>query len=573
MSLASTLLARAAGLPRAQTEDVVCEQDLRVTMHDGAVLLADRWVQRGTRDEPQPTVLVRSPYGRRQVFGLIFGRTLAERGLQIIVQSTRGTFDSEGEFNPFEERADGLATLDWIRAQPWHAERIALLGPSYLGLAVWAVAPEAGDDLAALAIQVGPSQFHGATFPGGGPALETAGSWLALIDAQERRLVPLAIASAVARLPKHFMQLPLGNFDVHATGAEVQWYREALSSLNRDDPFWAARDYARGVANVTAPVQLIGGWHDVFLPWMLEDFAVRQAAGRTTQLIVGPWVHTSPGLIAAGMREALAWLRAHVLGDDRLVRRDAISVFITGEPAGGWRALESWPPPDTGERRLWVGAGGRLQDIEPDDAPAAGDRYRYDPAHPTPSLGGPHLLARRPIVDNRLLEARADVLTYTAPPLTQAVEAIGVARVELHVRASAPYFDLFARVCDVDRDGASRNVCDALARVAPRRFEQAADGSWHVAFDLWPMGHRFAAGHRIRLQVSSGAHPRYARNPGTGESPMTATALQAVELELLHGARHPSVLVLPAAPPRAPTEHASRAAAHATGGGRRRVLT
>jgi hypothetical protein len=59
------------------------------------------------------------------------------------------------------------------------------------------------------------------------------------------------------------------------------------------------------------------------------------------------------------------------------------------------------------------------------------------------------------------------------------------------------------------------------------------------------MGHRFAAGHRIRLQVSSGAHPRSARNPGTGEDLATATRLQPVDLELLHGALRPSVLVLP----------------------------
>ncbi|HEV2060553.1 MAG TPA: X-Pro dipeptidyl-peptidase, partial [Solirubrobacteraceae bacterium] len=68
MSLASAVLARIARLPRAQSEDVVCEQDLRVTMGDGVVLLADRWVLRAKRDSPQPTVLVRSPYGRRQVF-------------------------------------------------------------------------------------------------------------------------------------------------------------------------------------------------------------------------------------------------------------------------------------------------------------------------------------------------------------------------------------------------------------------------------------------------------------------------------------------------------------------------
>jgi len=60
--------------------------------------------------------------------------------------------------------------------------------------------------------------------------------------------------------------------------------------------------------------------------------------------------------------------------------------------------------------------------------------------------------------------------------------------------------------------------------------------------------HRFAPGHRIRLQVSSGAHPRYARNPGTGEDPATATALEPVDLEVLRGAQHSSVLILPRGP-------------------------
>jgi putative CocE/NonD family hydrolase len=547
MSLPSALLARASRLPRAQTEDVVCEKDLRVTMDDGAVLLADRWVARATRDERQPTVLVRSPYGRRHAVGLIMGRILAERGLQAVVQSVRGTFDCDGVFDPFDERADGLATLRWIRTQPWHGERIALLGPSYLGIVQWAAAPGAGDDIAALAIQVSPSSAHGATFPGGSPALETAGSWLAVIEGQESRVPPLGITRVVARLPALFMRLPLGEFDVNATGGEVRWFRRALASPHRDDAYWAARDHAPGVTQVAAPVQLIGGWYDIFLPGMLEDHAARQAAGLPTQLIIGPWAHTSPGLIAAGMREALAWLRAHLLGDRRLVRPDAIRVRVTGEQIGdGWRSLERWPPPGTGERRLWVAGDGRLLQDAPAGAPAGGDGYRYDPAHPTPALGGPHLLARLPVVDNRPLELRSDVLTYTTQPLAQPVEAIGVARVELCVRASEPHFDLFARVCDVGPLGASRNVCDALMRVSPERLQPAADGCWRVAFELWPLAHRFAAGHRIRLQVSSGAHPRYARNPGTGEDPSTATALRPVDVELLHGAPHPSVLVLPA---------------------------
>ena len=545
MSLASAVLARLAHLPRPLTEDVVCEKNLRVTMDDGAVLLADRWVPRATRDVPQPTVLVRSPYGRRQAFGLIFGRALAERGLQVIVQSVRGTFGSEGEFNPFDERADGLATLDWIRAQPWHGERIAMVGPSYLGLVQWAVAPELGDDVVALAIQVSASQFHGQTYPGGSLALETSLTWLVIIAAQES---PLSFPRALARLRRLFRELPLGELDVGATGAEVTWFRAAMATPLREDVFWAARDYAAGVAQVTVPVQLVGGWYDILLPWMLEDFAALQAAGREPQLIMGAWAHTSPALVGAGMREAIGWLRAHLLDDDRLVRPGAVRVQVTGERTGddGWRTLASWPPPGTGERRLWVAGGGRLREDPPaGDRPGGADAYRYDPADPTPSLGGPLLLARHPVVDNAPLETRADVLTYTTGPLADAVEAIGVARAELHVRCSAPWFDVFARVCDVDADGVSRNVCDALMRVAPEPYEQADDGSWHLSFDLWPMGHRFAARHRIRLQVSSGAHPRYARNPGTGEDPATATQLRPVDVELLRGPTHPSHVVLP----------------------------
>ncbi len=544
MTAGSEILARRMRLPRAATHDVVCEQDLRATMDDGAVLLADRWVPRSARSEPQPTVLIRSPYGRRQLVGLIYGRLLAERGLQVVIQSVRGTFGSEGQFSPFDERADGLATLRWIREQPWHSERIAMLGPSYLGLVQWAVAPDAGDDLVGLAIQVSASQFHGQTYAGGSLSLETVASWLVLVAEQERRFAPLAMARALRRLPTQLSDLPLVDLDERATGAEVSWFREGLAHTGRDDSYWAVRDFAGGVAKVTAPVQLIGGWQDIFLPWMLEDFAALRAAGREPRLMIGPWTHTAPGLVTAGVRDGLAWLRARLLDDDRLVPPATVRVYLTGERAGGgWRDLPGWPPPDLDERRLWLGDDRRLDPERPGSA--SSDGYRYDPRDPTPSVGGPVLLSREPVVDNRALEARVDVLTYTTAALTSPTEAIGPVQVELWLRASSSDFDVFARVCDVDPEGASLNVCDALARIAPGRFEQFPDGTWRVAFGLWPMGHRFASGHRIRLQVSSGAHPRYARNPGTGEDPLTATTLQAVDVELLHGPEQPSVLILP----------------------------
>jgi uncharacterized protein len=547
MSLLGEILARRWRLPRAQTRAVVCDRDLRVEMDDGAVLLADRWVAAATRGRPQPTVLVRSCYGRRGFFGLLHGRLLAERGLQVVIQSVRGTFGSDGTFNPFDERADGLATLRWLRSQPWHSGPIGMTGESYLGLVQWAVAADAGDDLTALTIQGSASQFHGQSYPGGSMSLETSAQWLTMIALQERRYAPLPMALGLRRLHSLLSKAPLEDLDRRLTGGEVAWFREALSSREREDAFWVHRDFSAGVPEVKARVQMITGWYDSFTPWQLEDFAALQRADRSRQLIIGPWTHTAEGLAAAGVREGLAWLRSHLLGDSRLVDPAPVRVFVTGERIGdGWRTFARWPPEESAEQHLWITGDDRLA-WEPPAAGVDGSRrYRYDPADPTPSVGGPVMLAARPVRDNRRLESRSDVVTFTTGPLEGAFEAIGPVRVELWARASAPYFDLFARVCEVTPRGVSRNVCDALASVGPGRFERADDdGAWRVPFDLWPIAHRFTAGNRIRLQISSGAHPRYVRNPGTGEDPLAANYQRPVEVELLYGRERPSSLVLP----------------------------
>jgi uncharacterized protein len=311
-----------------------------------------------------------------------------------------------------------------------------------------------------------------------------------------------------------------------------------------------AGDFSAGVAKVNARVQMITGWYDAFTPWQLQDFAELQRAGRPPQLMIGPWAHTTEDLVGTGVRQGLAWLRGHLLADARLIDPTPVRLFVTGERSGGgWRRYERWPPDESAQRRMWISGRDRLSWDPPRASPGGGSRYRYDPADPTPSFGGPIMLATKPVRDNRPLEARADVLVFTTAPLQEAVEAIGEARVELWVRASQPYFDLFARVCDVDPEGASWNVCDALASVAPARFRRSdEDGTWRVQFDLWPVAHRFAAGNRIRLQVSSGAHPRYVRNPGTGEDPLAAKTLRAVDVELVYGPQHPSSLVLPVSP-------------------------
>ena len=60
--------------------------------------------------------------------------------------------------------------------------------------------------------------------------------------------------------------------------------------------------------------------------------------------------------------------------------------------------------------------------------------------------------------------------------------------------------------------------------------------------------HRLGAGHRLRAQISGGAHPRFARNLGTGKPLATGTRLVPVDIEIGHGSGRPCVLTLPETP-------------------------
>jgi putative CocE/NonD family hydrolase len=142
-------------------------------------------------------------------------------------------------------------------------------------------------------------------------------------------------------------------------------------------------------------------------------------------------------------------------------------------------------------------------------------------------------------VDNTKLEARPDVLTYTTAALEEDVEVIGEVSAQVWFRSSRPWADVFVRLCDVDPHGRSYNVCDGLVSLT------GSDEISSATVQLWPTAYLFQRGHRIRVQVSSGAFPRFARNPGTGEPHRTATTLLPADQAVYHDPTHPSAVFLP----------------------------
>jgi uncharacterized protein len=542
-----TLTSRVAGalakLPAARTRRVAVERDLAATMADGTRLLADRWYpERATAGGPA-TVLLRSPYGRRQL-GMV-GRLLAERGYQVVVQSCRGTFGSGGRWEPMRnEQADGRSTLEWIAAQPWFDGRLVTFGPSYLGLTQWAVAEDAPEYLRAMALSVTASNFRPAVvYPGGSFALETSLAWLQQLAHQELGLVSVIRSNLLG--PRQVRAasgvLPLKDGDVPLVGGPVDFYQDWLAHETPGDSWWDPIDFGRRLAGVP-PASLVGGWYDLFLPEQVADFLALRAAGRPVRLTIGPWTHASPGGFGMALRDGLAFFDEQLDGAGAGTRRAAVRLFVMG--ADRWEDYAEWPPP--ADRQNWyLGAAGRLSaDTPPDDA--SPDRYRYDPADPTPGCGGPSLLAKSAgPKDQRPRESRDDVVVFTSAALSRPITVVGPLSVTLHVRSSLDEIDFFVRLCDVSPKGRSVNLSDGIVRLTSSDLTRADDGTFVVTIGLWPTANTFRDGHRIRLQVSSGAHPLFARNTGSGEPLAGAALLRAAEVEIWHDARHPSCLVLP----------------------------
>jgi hypothetical protein len=538
MTIASRFFGQALKLPPPSTREVVVERDLRVPMADGAVLLADRYAPRG-QDRP-PLVLVRSPYGRRRVWGVLFGQLFAERGFQAVIQSCRGTFGSGGTFDPFgpDEHDDGLATVAWLREQPWYPGCFGTCGPSYLGMVQWAIAADAGPDLRAIAVQVTTADFRGPFYPGGSFSLDQAFTWMCQVDTQEKPLGTLRNRLTERGRRPLLNHLPLRDLDRLATGHPVPYWQDWLVHDAPGDDFWKDRRFSGTLGEVTAPVSMVTGWHDIFLPLQLRDYAALRQAGQDPYLLIGPWRHADQPCAQAWVAESMPWLRAHLAGGSGALRQEPVRIFVTG--ADEWRSLPAWPPPARPHRWHLHPGGVLAQDAPPIAEP---DRYTYDPADPTPSLAGPWGLTGQARVDNRSVEARPDVLTYTSAALPGDLTVMGEVTAELFVASSLEHTDFFARLCEVDPTGKSVNICDALLRVAPGRAERQPGAP--LRFTLWPAAHVFRRGNRLRLQVSSGAHPRYARNTGTGEPLGTATRLVRADQQVFHDPGHPSAITLP----------------------------
>jgi putative CocE/NonD family hydrolase len=539
MSLASRFIADRMGLGKRKCKARITK-GIMVPMPDG-IELATMLFEPGMAG-PHPTILMREPYGLSG-FATI-GEIYAERGYNVVLQACRGTDKSGGTFDPLShEREDGLATLHWIKRQPWYDGRLGTSGPSYLGYTQWAIC-DALPKQSAMAVKVTSAEFKSIVFPGGSFAVGLWLSWLQTIEgirSDPLRLMRRMFTGGIDRVTlRATMKLPLRDADKRVVGHEVAFWNRWMTDAVGNDGFWQPMDHTHRIGVRTPPVSFTSGWYDFMLDQLLRDYALLVDAGQTPHLTIGPWFHVSGELQAESARQTLAWMNDKLLGAPAPDRKP-VRIHVSGR--NEWHDLDAWPPGPT-DTQIWHLHPKGVLSPRPVLA-SEPDRYRYDPRNPTPAVGGAMFaFTGAGPVDQKPLETRKDLLVYTSEPLFNDVTAMGQVRVTLYARSSLVNTDFFVRLSDVDPNGISTNICDGLVRKTSAD-PAVPDDVWKITLRMHATAHTFKRDHRLRVVVASGAHPRYARNTGTDEKLGDAVTLEAADIEVFHDPRRPSAIHLP----------------------------
>ena len=578
-----------------QSLSVKVETNLPAAMRDGVTLFAD--VYRPDGPGPFPTILQRTPYDKSSPLSaqMLDPIKAAKAGFALIIQDTRGRYTSGGEFYCFaDDINDGYDSVEWAAAQPWSNGKVGMCGASYVGATQWLAAIARPPHLAAIAPNVTASNYHnGWTYQGGAFELGFNISWtlnqltLANFSAQAAaRDIPAGrrgeLLQAVDEMDAAFRHRPLQDFP-HLQDGLADYFYDWLAHPSFDD-YWKRLCIEEQHSQVAAPALNIGGWYDIFLGGTIRNYLGMRQSGATEaarqgqRLLIGPWPHSSRGgsmagqhyfgvaadAAALGLDEIhLRWF-AHWLNDENngLADEPPVKLFVMGDNV--WRDEQEWPLARARETRYYLHSGGgantrsgdgALSPEAPGDEPP--DVFLYNPANPAPTQGGalccnPYFAASGAF-DQGAVEDRPDVLVYSTPPLARDTEVTGPVSVTLWAASSAPDTDFTAKLVDVCEDGCARNLTDGIIRAryrdsmsAPTLLEPGRPYCYSI--DLWATSNVFAAGHRIRLEISSSNFPRFDRNGNTGGDIAAETELRPALQTILHDAAHPSCVTLPIVP-------------------------
>lgn len=551
-------------------------------MRDGVGLVADVWTPVGAEVDAAPTILIRTPYGRR-AYAREEIAAFTAAGYVVVVQALRGKDGSEGTFRAYSEveRRDGHDTLTWLAEQPWCDGNIGTTGCSYLGEVQYLLLAERHPNHRAAIAKcpggaVRTARRRGYGFVARGILqLGVAYGWCFAHGTKDSAAQPCL---DVPREP--LATLPVIDAMERAGGRPSDF--EDWLAHPPSDPYWDAGGEIGDGDRFSVPALHISPWYDDLTRetldgWrLMRERALPGSAGEHQYAIVPPTTHCqwdAPGGDAEtyGDREVGAhgrdWLALYVAWFDRWLkgvdngaeRRPAVELFVVG--GDGWRGEDAWPPTRAHAEDWFLQPRGGLAARPPahDGDAALAERattFTSDPGDPVPSIGpdmfGDGAGPGAP-VDRRRLDDRHDVARFVSAPLERDVELTGVVDARLWVGCSEPDADVLVTLVDVFPDGRALTLCDGVERLRhraglERELPMAPGEVAEIVVELGALGTLVPAGHRLRVDVSPCDFPRFARNLHTGGDVARETVARTARIAVHHDRDHPSRIAVPVCP-------------------------
>ena len=546
----------------ARTHEAAAERrrEVGIPMRDGVELAADVYLPAG--DEPAPSIVEVTPYGKDNAFCVSDAELLRGHGYTFVCVDVRGRGKSEGEWTAFVNDPDDCHdVIEWVAAQPWSTGKVGMTGLSYMGWVQWAAASRRPPHLTCLVSTSAAGRWQ-QEIPYTNGAFQLYFAWWTY--ATRRRISE----GGDVDWERVLATLPYGDLGTFINGTGHSW--ELLTEHDRLDDTWQALRFDDMYAQIAVPCLHVTGWYD--LEDLLgafhhyEGMCAHSPAAADQYLLVGPWSHVGSrfpsdeyGGVELGPDAALDMDAEHVRWFDHWLKgagpgiADLPRVRVFEPGRNRWRHASAWPlATDTLELYLGVGDGeeGVLSGRSAEEEERT-RTYRYDPLDP--ALTGVDVTSypvENPPLAQNTNEARADVLTFTGEPLAEDLVISGWAHLELYASSDCDDTEWHVKITDVDPDGTSRKVTQGCLRAACRHsltdLVPLTPGEVsRFDVELWPTHHAFRAGHRVRVTVTSSDYPWFARSLNRFGLVSAQGEPRVAHNTVVCGDEHPSRIVLP----------------------------
>jgi hypothetical protein len=527
------------------------------------------------------------------------------RGYVYVVQNERGRFFSEGEWDILGTPiTDGYDALEWMSKQKWSNGKVGLIGCSSTAEWQMAVASQNHPALAAMVAQgfgagvgrVGKFMEQGNWYRGGAQQMLFT-SWL--YGTQHDKMAPVLPKGIqqndLLRIQKFYdmapempkvdwalglKHLPVQDIIKNAQGADGIYEKMIVRKPN--DPAWFNGGLYHDNMSLEVPAYWFVSWYDVSSAPNIALFnQVRNAAksknvADNQYLVIAPVLHCSfkraTENTIVGERSVgdarlnydeltWGWFDMLLKGDQNDFKATQPRVRYYTMGSNKWQQAESFPLPNTEIKDFYLSSAGKANTRNGDGAllltPPSKDNpdaFMYDPMNPVGSYGGNVCCTGNAVqggsFDQSQMELRNDILVYTSEKLVEGVEITGFIESTLFVSSTGLDTDVTIKLIDVYPDGKAYNLDETIQRL---RYRDGYDKEVFMEknkvykVDLTPMvtSNYFAAGHKIRIEVSSSNFPRFDRNLNTGGNNYDEAKGIVVENKIHHSKQYPSVIKLP----------------------------